>query len=73
MSPREYILRLRILRARELLRDTDIPVQNIGDIIGIKDTNYFYRLYKAKTGISPALYRKQTREANHETSKKNTP
>ena len=73
MSPNDYIIQLRILRARELLRDTEMPVQKIGDIVGIKDTNYFYRLYKAKTGVSPALYRKNIREANHEASEKNTP
>lgn len=71
MSPRDYIIQLRILRARELLRDTEMPVQKIGDIVGIRDTNYFYRLYKAKTGVSPALYRKNIREADHEASEKN--
>ncbi|MBO4292406.1 MAG: helix-turn-helix transcriptional regulator [Lachnospiraceae bacterium] len=73
MSPGDYILQLRILRARELLRDTEMSVQNIGDIVGIKDTNYFYRIYKARTGISPALYRKKIKEADHETSEKNSP
>ena len=73
VTPQDYVIQLRILKAKELLRDTEIPVQNIGDIVGIKDPNYFYRLYKSKTGVSPALYRKRIREANHESSKKNTP
>ncbi|MBQ8075252.1 MAG: helix-turn-helix transcriptional regulator [Oscillospiraceae bacterium] len=61
VTPQDYVIQLRILKAKELLRDTEIPVQNIGDIVGIKDPNYFYRLYKAKTGISPAAYRKSIR------------
>lgn len=61
MSPQSYLIQLRILLAKELLRDTDMPIQNICDIIGIDDSNYFYRLYKAKTGMSPAAYRKSIR------------
>ena len=61
MTPQEYIIQLRILRAKELLRDTEMSIQSIGNIVGIQDTNYFYRLYKSHTGISPASYRKSVR------------
>ncbi len=61
MSPRDYIIHLRILKAKELLRDTDISIQDISDMVGIGDLNYFYRLYRARTGISPASYRKSIR------------
>ncbi len=60
-SPQDYIIQLRILRAKELLRDTDMNIQNISDIVGITDPNYFYRLFKDKTSISPAAYRKNIR------------
>ena len=58
MSPQDYIINLRILKAKELLRDTDISIQAISDMVGIGDLNYFYRIYKARTGLSPGAYRK---------------
>ena len=58
MSPQDYIIHLRILKAKELLRDTDISIQAISDMVGIGDLNYFYRIYKARTGLSPGAYRK---------------
>ncbi len=60
-SPQDYIIQLRILRAKELLRDTEMNIQTISDIVGIADPNYFYRLFKDKTGISAAAYRKNIR------------
>lgn len=61
MSPQEYVIQLRIQRAKELLRDTEMPIQNIGNLTGIHDPNYFYRLFKSRSGVSPASYRKNTR------------
>ena len=58
-SPQNYILDKRIEVAKELL--LDIPEKNvdeIADLLGMSSTSYFCKMFKAKTGFSPLLYRK---------------
>ncbi len=54
----EYVTLLRLERAKELLRTTTLPANQIGAIIGIPDENYFYRLFRKHTGQTPHKYRK---------------
>lgn len=58
MSPKEYIIKLRLDRGMELLLCTDLSVGEISDIVGYSDPLYFSRLFKRKLGVSPAEYRK---------------
>ena len=58
MSPKEYIIRLRLDRSMELLQCTDLSVGEISDIVGYQDPLYFSKLFKRKLGVSPAAYRK---------------
>lgn len=54
----EYINKLKIKHATFLLRDTALPIQDIGRIIGINDVNYFSRLFKRYMKQTPTQYRK---------------
>ena len=54
----EYINKLKIKHATFLLRDTALPIQDIGRIIGINDVNYFSRLFKRYMNQTPTQYRK---------------
>ena len=54
----EYLTRLRIERAKTLLMHTDIPSSSIATRIGISSQQYFCRLFKKETGLSPQEYRK---------------
>ena len=56
-TPNEYIIRLRIENAKKLLKNTMLPANKIGSIVGIQDENYFYRMFKQRTGLSPHDYR----------------
>jgi AraC-like DNA-binding protein len=58
MSPKEYIIKLRLDRSMELLQCTDLSVGEISDIVGYQDPLYFSKLFKRKLGVSPAAYRK---------------
>lgn len=58
----EYQNDLRIRRAKELLKTTNLSAAEVGYQVGIRDVNYFYRLFKKKTGISPGKYAKGKRE-----------
>ena len=54
----EYLTHLRIERAKTLLMHTDIPSASIATRIGISSQQYFCRLFKKETGLSPQEYRK---------------
>ena len=59
VSPSEYLMRLRIFYARELLGTTELSVTEIAGACGFDDVMYFCRLFHKKTGVSPGNYRKQ--------------
>lgn len=57
MSPVNYINRFRISNACELLRKTDLSIKGIGQMVGIDDERYFYRLFVKWMGVTAKDYR----------------
>jgi transcriptional regulator GlxA family with amidase domain len=57
--PIKYLIRLRVRRACELLRQTDQSITSIALAVGFFDSNYFSRQFRVVTGSSPREYRKQ--------------
>jgi AraC-like DNA-binding protein len=55
----EYFNRLRIQRACELLNNTALSVQEIGQTVGFSDPYYFSRAFKRIIGASPNQYRRK--------------
>lgn len=53
-----FIQHVRIERAKEALEMTKLPVERISDLVGYRDSSYFRRLFKIKTGMTPKQYRK---------------
>lgn len=60
-SPVEFLLRLRLDRAREILSTTDRRITEIAFDCGFQDSNYFTRQFKRHTGKSPRAYRHSLR------------
>lgn len=58
MTINEYLTHLRIEKAKTLLMHTDIPNASIATRAGISSQQYFCRLFKKETGMSPQEYRK---------------
>jgi AraC-like DNA-binding protein len=58
LSPRQYCLQLKIMRAKELLLSTDLSVKEISYEMGFESIHYFSRMFKKKTGINPTKFRK---------------
>ena len=54
-----YLIEKRITRAKQLLRFTDMTVDEIGAAVGMADANYFSRMFRKVEGISPREYRKR--------------
>lgn len=54
----EYINKQRIRRSTYLLKDSNLPINQISQIVGIHDFNYFSRLFKKHMNKTPSQYRK---------------
>lgn len=59
LSITNYLLQLRITHAKQLLRFSDLSIEKIGQECGMKDANYFSRMFKKLEGTSPGEYRKR--------------
>ncbi len=53
-----FINKKRIYTSLKLLKTTDLSISEIGDLIGLNNTSYFYTLFKKEIGMSPNQYRK---------------
>lgn len=58
ISPHQYLIQLKIERAKMLLSDQSISVKEIALRLNFESGFYFSRLFKEKTGLSPDRYRK---------------
>ena len=59
LRPGEYLIRLRLTRAKELLRATDLPVSEIAYRVGMENTSYFISVFRAREGATPQQYRRR--------------
>lgn len=58
MTFHEYLLRQRMEKAKSLLRHTQMKVYEIAGEVGYSDLDWFYKKFKAYTGVSANEYRK---------------
>ncbi|MBO5501214.1 MAG: helix-turn-helix transcriptional regulator, partial [Clostridia bacterium] len=62
VSPKQYIVNLRMNNAQSLLETTDYSVTEIAAIVGYSNPLYFSRLYHKQKGQSPSDYRRLLKE-----------
>lgn len=62
LSFSEYISSKRIQKAKELLADESLSIEQIAEQTGYNDYFYFTKVFKKNTGISPSKYRKNLLE-----------
>lgn len=58
-SPNDYLIDIRLDRAKELLVDSKRTIAEIGQLVGIPNTNHFLYLFKNREGLTPSAFRKQ--------------
>ena len=58
-SPSEYIVRLRIMKAKDLLTQPSLAIAEIADRVGYRDRLYFQRVFKKYVGMTPGEYRER--------------
>ena len=57
MTLTDYVNQQRIAHAQYLLQGTNTPIKSIAQQCGIADLNYFVRIFKRITGVTPKSYR----------------
>ena len=62
-TPRAWLFRARVERARQYLLSTDATVAAISDQVGFRDVSHFSRLFRDVTGSSPGEFRRSSRAA----------
>ena len=58
-SPTQYLISLRMAHAINLLDNTDDTVAQIALAVGYDNTQYFHRLFRNHTGMTPIEYRER--------------
>ncbi|MFA7566076.1 MAG: AraC family transcriptional regulator [Alkalispirochaeta sp.] len=61
LTPYQYFLQMRILRAKELLQDPNISVKEVAAMMQFENQYYFSRLFKKKTGMAPSEWKRSIR------------
>lgn len=55
----EYLIRFRIKKAKQLLKETAMPVQHVSYSVGYNDAFSFSKVFKKQTGMSPSVWRNE--------------
>lgn len=63
-SPMRYLSDVRLKQAERLLTTTALPVREIAERAGYPDECYFCRVFKKRTNITPAAFRRSRAEEN---------
>ena len=61
ITPRQYIIDIRINKAKQLLTDGIFKINAVSEKSGFSNPYHFSRLFKEKTGLTPTEYMKQNR------------
>lgn len=59
---RDYVGKLKINRAKELLRTTNLKCSEVAYQSGFKDSHYFSFVFKKRTGLTPLQFRAQSQD-----------
>ena len=64
LSPINYINKFRISNACELLKQSDLKIKTIAEMVGVEDEKYFMRMFMKWKGMSADEYRQNCLEDN---------
>jgi transcriptional regulator GlxA family with amidase domain len=56
-APYAFILQIRTRRAKELLRDSEVPIANIATLVGFADQSHFTKIFRRYAGTTPREWR----------------
>lgn len=58
----ELVATARIEAAKRLLKEGQYRVNEVSELVGYKDYNYFYQIFKKYTGMAPTDYKKEKKD-----------
>ena len=61
MTCMAYLEEIRVTRAMQILQYDDLTISEVGNICGYTDQNYFSKVFKKHSGMTPSDYQKQMR------------
>ena len=70
-TPIEFIRVIRLKRAAQLLRESQLHVSEVAFEVGFNNPKYFSRYFKDEFGVLPSVYQGKRREITNDTSEKN--
>lgn len=53
-SPINYLIKIRLLKAKELLRENSMPIKEVAQSVGYNDAYHFSKLFKKYYGLPPS-------------------
>ena len=56
-SPNQYVMRLRVEHAKQLLRETSLSILEVTIAVGYNSPSHFVTQFKRITGVTPSTYR----------------
>jgi YesN/AraC family two-component response regulator len=59
----EYVQKIRMERAKDLLSDPEINIRSISERLGYADNNYFSKAFRNYYGCSPSQFRKEATQS----------
>ncbi len=57
ISPKQYIINLRLMEAKRLLQQTDKAIESISSEVGFTSSSRFYEFFVKSSGITPLEWR----------------
>jgi AraC-like DNA-binding protein len=65
-TPLDYLTRLRMYKAAQMLRESDVKIARVANMVGYESEGSFSKVFKATIGLPPGAYRGTFREIRQE-------
>ena len=59
LSPHQYVLRVRIERAKIHLKDDGLSIAEVSRLIGFRTQEHFTKVFRRVVGLTPSEFRKE--------------
>ena len=53
----DYLTKVRVEKAKELLKENDLSIGQISEMVGYENSTYFNKVFKKHTGMTPGFFR----------------
>ncbi len=67
LSPHQYVLRVRIDRAKIHLKDSGLSIAEVSRLIGFRTQEHFTKVFRRVVGVTPTKFREELADSAGET------